>query len=77
MCESVVESDICSICNRRTATLDWANDPTAAIYGWTTRVCEICSVEEQLSYARKQADRVPELEYRLTTLLKRENKNEI
>ena len=66
------QEDMCVKCNKRTATVDFAADTTAAIHGWTIRICELCYIKEQLAFASKQAARIPQLESKLTKLLEKE-----
>jgi hypothetical protein len=60
----------CSRCQTRKATSWWLGEGSTMdfVHGMGVPYCERCTVEEQLTYARKMVDRIPELEKRLAGL---------
>lgn len=59
---------MCENCGNREATLVWSNSSMGYVHGMYESWCEICCVEEQLKFAKKQANRIPELEKKLKEL---------
>ncbi len=66
---------ICNKCNKREATMRWADDATAAMLGgiWISYVCEICALEAQIEHARERAAEIPGMEAKLKKLRRAEN----
>lgn len=60
----------CAKCNKRPATDWWAGDGgmIGAVHGCVAPWCKVCCLEEQLTYARNAAQRIPELEAELAAL---------
>ena len=61
---------LCQNCGKRPATQNWIGIGSTPdyVHGNFARWCELCCVEAQLEYARKAAERIPELEKRLEFL---------
>jgi hypothetical protein len=61
----------CVNCKERPATLDWVGDGGVLAYthGMSVRWCEVCATRAQLEHAQAAAQRIPELETKLRTLL--------
>jgi hypothetical protein len=55
---------MCANCGKRPATNNWVGEGTTLdlIHGNYVQWCEPCCAKASLEYARKQADRIPELE---------------
>lgn len=65
----------CARCNTRKAAHQWIGGQSALDYirsGAWTPYCNICALEEQLAYARKEAARIPDLERQLADALAQE-----
>lgn len=65
-----IEEIVCENCGERNATMEWVGEGGALAWshGWSSNWCELCCVREQLAYAVKQAERIPELEEELERL---------
>ena len=64
----------CARCARRIAVYWWTGEEgtLALIRGMAPAYCEICAIEEQLHFARRQAELVPVYEQRLLGLIRSE-----
>lgn len=61
---------MCKNCGKREATEIWVGDGGVMgyIHGASANWCKICCIEEQLRYAKKIAESIPELERKLREL---------
>jgi len=75
---SIKEPMICGNCGKREATQNWVGEggTLAWSHGMSQCWCEICCTFEQLKYAKKIANGIPELEKKLNDLIAAELKDE-
>lgn len=66
---------ICANCGEREGTINWVGRGGVMdfVHGMYEVWCELCAVEADLEYAKKQAKRVPELEKKLEKLKIKDN----
>jgi hypothetical protein len=59
---------LCQSCELREATQSFAQDEMSFIHGMSQQWCDHCVISTQLDFARKSAERIPELEEALRKL---------
>lgn len=66
---------ICQNCGKRPAETNWVGEGSTMdlIHGNYVQWCNLCCAKESLIYARKQADRIPELEKLIKELEEKDN----
>lgn len=72
--QAIGEPMICQNCGKREATITWVGEggTLAWVHGMGQEWCKLCCVKEQLKYAKKQAERIPELKEELRQLIEQE-----
>jgi len=60
-------SVLCPNCGRRPASENWVGEGGMLdyVHGFYQRWCKLCCLKAQLEYARKQVERIPDLEKQL------------
>jgi hypothetical protein len=69
-----IPNPICAKCGKREGTETWTGGggTNGYIHGCYAKYCRVCVLQEQLEYAKKAVERIPEIEKELKELLAKE-----